>query len=135
MKVYNTHVNDYPFVNFHRWEFMPLELIQLYTDNRGSDQELVDAVVKLDPVYVKFRELDALENRIGQVIERFGKDDVADGLPEDFHITMEMLQSVIMAKKELIQGTNNDELTFGRKSLLQIVNYLETKGVIEYIEK
>ena len=137
MKVYRSHVNDYPFVDFHHWEFRPLEIIQLFTDNGGSDQELIEAVCKLDHVYVRFRELDALENRIGSTLERFQirnrNNDVADNLPEGFQNVFDALRTVIEAKKGIVQDTKKEELTSGRESLLRIVSYLEAKGIIEFI--
>ena len=134
MKVYLSQVNDFPYVAFHHWEFQPLEIIQLYKENGGNDQKLIDDVIKLDPIYVKFRELDALNNRIGSALENMAQikyQKMDNPVPENLPIITDMLQSVGAAKKELIEKINDEDLTAGRNSLMQIVRFLKGKEIIE----
>ena len=134
MKIYRSHINDYPFVDSHHWEFRPLELIQLYRDFGKNDQARIDAVVKFDHIYVKFRELDALENRIGVFFERiqYKRDDITSQFPDSFKNLFETLSTILLAKKDLILGINPEELTRCRESLTEIASELELKGLIEF---
>jgi len=134
MKIYRSMINDYPYVKFSRWEFRPLELIQLYRDFGKNDPTLIDAVIKFDPVYVRFRELDALENRINVFFERihFNRDDITSEFPEGFKTLFETLSIVLRAKKDLIEGVDPAELTKCRQSLAQIASELELRELIEF---
>jgi hypothetical protein len=134
MKIYRTQINDYPFMGFKHGEFRPIELIQLYRNFGKNDQSLIDAVVKFDHIYVTFRELDALDKRIGEYFEtsRINRDDITTRFPDGFNALLETQSSILMAKKDLVTGIDPEELTRCRESLITITNELEQKGVLEF---
>lgn len=134
MKVHPELLNEYPFVAFHKWELRPLELVQMYTDSGGTDPDLMNAVTRLDPLYVKFRELDAMDNKIGMLWEQLDHIEMSavPVTPDYVHKLLEMQQAICVAKKELILGADEEDLLKGRRSLLQIALFLEKKGCIEF---
>lgn len=132
MKIYSSHINDFPFVDFHHWEFKPIELLELYLATNG-ERQLADTVRHLDHVYVRFRELDALENRIGSTLERLGmsREEAQREQVLDLSNLFNSLAEIIDAKRTLILGVDKEELSTARESLLTVVHYLESKGKVE----
>jgi hypothetical protein len=117
-------------------EFRVIELINLYRNLNMSDPALIDAVVKFDPVYVRFRELDALDRTIGGYYGDIcvEKDIITTRLPEGFIGLLDLLSEILMAKKDLVMSVDPAELTRCRESLLTITTELEREGIVEFVE-
>ena len=135
MNVHPARINDYPFAGRSYHSLRPLELVQLYADNGGDNPRLVDAVTRLDPLYVKFRELDIMDEKIRVIRNRLDRCAATlSGIrPEHLLKCLELQQVISGVKRDLVMGVNDEELTEGRRSLLQIALFLERKGCIETI--
>lgn len=135
MDVHREHINDYPFVAFPHWGFCPLELVQMYADCGGSNSELIDAVTRLDPLYVKYRALKRIESHFQIRLKDLDRalDSIAEHMPEFLPEINEMQENISSAKRALVESVKDKDLTEGRRSLLQIALFLKKEECIELI--
>ena len=122
-------INDYPFVAFHEWEMRPLEIVHQYEADT-KDESHSENVRRLDPIYVRYRELDALRNDLGCILERLNRrpedltpqGDLPDSLAQLVARRCELSKCI----QDLLDNVDPSELTKARTSLLHM--YLTLEG-------